>query len=350
VLGLAEATVPRTLLQPRGVQIPLRALAPYAASFERRWAIGSFSTLVRALPAPGLWSSGAAAVRDDEVTGLGDGSMLASEGVPASAATAGPAGAAAIASVSVSTAGQAWHRFPRGAMPGNFLHDQLEWLAGEGFDLDASAELAQHLLRRCERQGWGARGPDVVAWLAQVLRIPLPPVGVALADLSTRLPEMEFWFPSAELKAGEVDALCRQYLLAGRDRPALPERELRGMLMGFADLVFEHAGRYWVLDYKSNHLGAVDTDYTADALEAAMAQHRYDVQAALYLLALHRLLRARLGAGYDPARQLGGAVYFFLRGIQGPVSGCHHVSPPLALLDALDSLLQGDGEGEGVAA
>ena len=365
VLGLAEACVPRTLLRLRGVQNPLRALAPYAASFERRWAIGSFSALVRALPAPGLWSSGAAAVRDDEVTGLGDvgasasgvASENASEAVTASAATAVPAAATAAATATATAtataaaassiaASQAWHRFPRGAMPGNFLHDQLEWLAGEGFDLDASAELGPQLLRRCERQGWGARGPDVVAWLAQVVKTALPSIGVALADLSTRLPEMEFWFPSANLKAGEVDALCRQHLLTGRDRPALPERELRGMLMGFADLVFEHAGRYWVLDYKSNHLGATDADYTADALEAAMAQHRYDVQAALYLLALHRLLRLRLGASYDPERQLGGAVYFFLRGIQGPVSGCHHVGPPMALLDALDALLQGAGEGE----
>ena len=73
-----------------------------------------------------------------------------------------------------------------------------------------------------------------------------------------------------------------------------------------------------------------------EALQAAMAEHRYDVQAALYLLALHRLLRGRLGAGYDPARQLGGAVYFFIRGIHGPARGCHHVPPPLALLEALD--------------
>ena len=96
------------------------------------------------------------------------------------------------------------------------------------------------------------------------------------------------------------------------------ERELRGMLMGFADLVFEHGGRYWVLDYKSNHLGMSDADYSEDALEQAMAAHRYDVQAALYLLALHRLLAVRLGSAYKPAKHLGGAIYFFLRGIEGP--------------------------------
>ena len=111
------------------------------------------------------------------------------------------------------------------------------------------------------------------------------------------------------------------------------------MLMGFADLVFEHDGRYWVLDYKTNHLGSQDTDYTPAALNEAMATHRYDVQAAIYLLALHRLLRARLGAAYQPARQLGGAVYFFLRGIHGPARGCVAVPAAPDLLAGLDTML-----------
>ena len=74
-----------------------------------------------------------------------------------------------------------------------------------------------------------------------------------------------------------------------------------------------------------------------------MAQHRYDVQAALYLLALHRLLRNRLGENYDPARQLGGAVFFFLRGFRGPGAGCYHLVPPTALLTDLDALLSASG-------
>ena len=71
-----------------------------------------------------------------------------------------------------------------------------------------------------------------------------------------------------------------------------------------------------------------------------MAAHRYDVQAALYLLALHRLLRSRLGAAYDPAHYLGGALFFFLRGLDGPTHGCYVIAPPLKLLGALDQALQ----------
>jgi exodeoxyribonuclease V beta subunit len=232
-----------------------------------------------------------------------------------------------------------WHRFPRGAYAGHFLHGQLEWLAGEGFALEDSPGLQQALHRRCDRQGWGHRADDVVAWLRAVCTAPMPAVGAALSGLDRVVPELEFWYPSDGLDAGRLDGLCRQHLWPGRPRPALPPRTLAGLLMGFADLVFEHQGRYWVLDYKSNALGADDASYTAGAMEHAMLAHRYDVQAALYLLALHRLLRARLGAAYAPARHLGGAVYLFLRGVQGPEAGCCFVEPPLVLIETLDAML-----------
>jgi exodeoxyribonuclease V beta subunit len=117
------------------------------------------------------------------------------------------------------------------------------------------------------------------------------------------------------------------------------------MLMGFADLVFEFEGKYWVLDYKSNHLGEDDAAYSRDKLAQSMAQHRYDVQAAIYMLALHRLLRLRLGTAYDPKTHLGGAVYLFLRGIKGPERGVCLIPASPPLMDALDAMLD-DGEGD----
>ena len=153
------------------------------------------------------------------------------------------------------------------------------------------------------------------------------------------LAEMEFWLPAQRLSAQRIDTLCREHIFPGRARPVLPERELHGMLMGFADLVFSHEGRYWVLDYKTNHLGSDGAAYTRQALEQAMLEHRYDVQAALYLLALHRLLQSRLGAAYEPALQLGGALYFFMRGIDGEADGMQLLQPSPALLQALDELL-----------
>ncbi|MDZ5456040.1 exodeoxyribonuclease V subunit beta [Azohydromonas lata] len=303
-----------TLLLPRDDAPALQPGADYAARFERDWTIGSFSKLVKHLAAPPLERLEEAPARESD------------EFEPA-------------ALVLPPAAGQAWHRFPRGSFAGNFLHDQLEWLAGEDFALRDNEALQSQLRRRCERQGWSNRADEVLQWLSQAVDVELPGLGVSLSGLRGTLPEMEFWLPSEGLSAADVDALCARHLMPGRERPALPQRRLRGMLMGFADLVFEHEGRYWVLDYKSNALGPTDAAYTQAAMEGAMAAHRYDVQAALYLLALHRQLRARLGEAYDPAEHLGGAVYFFLRGIGHPQRGCLLVEPDLALLDGLDAAL-----------
>ena len=310
-----------TLAAPEGVTMlarhdtrpPLIDPPPYQAAFERNWAVGSFTSLAR--------QTSAAPMRAQEETLFEEEDRL-----PQLRADDAP-----------------WHRFPRGSVPGNFLHEQLEWMAQEGFAGADDAQFAERLGQRCERAGWGHRQEDAVAWLRSVVLTRLPQVGVALAGLEVLLPEMEFWFPSAALNSSALDRLCRQHLLDDTPRPALPERQLHGMLKGFADLVFEHEGRYWVLDYKSNALGAGDAAYSKSAMAAGMAAHRYDIQGAIYMLALHRLLRSRLGDAYDPARQLGGALFFFLRGIANAATrGCYLLPPDPDLLDGLDRLL---GEG-----
>jgi exodeoxyribonuclease V beta subunit len=112
--------------------------------------------------------------------------------------------------------------------------------------------------------------------------------------------------------------------------------------MGFADLVFEAPdGRFGVLDHKSNALGDDDAAYTPEALAEAVLHHRYDVQGALYLVALHRLLRQRLGGRYQPARQLHGATFLFLRGVAAAGAGAWHLAPPRALIEGLDAMFSG---------
>lgn len=299
-----------TLLSRAEVRPPLMDAAVFAGSFERNWSVGSFTSLTR--------QTGAAPMRAQEETLLEE----EPKQLPAR------------------TEDAPWHRFPRGPQAGNFLHEQLEWMAQEGFAGVSGPGFEARLGARCSRTAYGNRKEDAIAWLRQVALTPLPQLGAALANLDGVLPEMEFWFPSQHLKSAQLDQLCADSLLDGVPRPALPERQLHGMLKGFADLVFEHEGRYWVLDYKSNSLGAGDAAYSRAAMAAGMAAHRYDIQGAIYMLALHRLLRSRLGDDYDPARQLGGALFLFLRGIANTATrGCYLLEPDLALLDGLERLL-----------
>jgi len=279
----------------------------YTGEFERDWTLASFSAITRDLDSRAPETAQASNLKD------------APEEAPDR------------------TEAAPWHAFPRGPLPGNFLHEQLQWLAGVGFVLDEVT--TPQLARRCERMGWGHRTEAVTDWLRVLCESDIPVLGAPLKALSRIWPEMEFWFPSERLATVKLDALCRAHWLPGHERPGLPEREVHGMLKGFIDLVFEHEGRYWLLDYKSNSLGRGDKDYHAGALENATVAHRYDVQAAIYLLALHRLLRSRLGANYRPEQHLGGAIYFYLRGIKNESAGCVCLPASADLLDQLDAAL-----------
>jgi exodeoxyribonuclease V beta subunit len=318
--GGLDAIELHTMDAPEGCTVLRRADArpelveapAFAGQFERNWAIGSFTSLTRHTVAPPTRPQEENLLEEDE-----PGTVEASR-----------------------TEDAPWHRFPRGATPGNFLHEQLEWTAQEGFGRIDEDDFIKRLHQRIKRAGWGKRVDDAMAWLDALVTQPLPPVGCALSELEEVLPEMEFWFPSRALDVGALDRLCRRHLLGDLPRPTLAERQLHGMLKGFTDLVFECHGRYWVLDYKSNALGPGDAAYTGPAMAAAMAGHRYDIQGAIYLLALHRLLRARLGERYDPGEQLGGAVFLFLRGIGNEATrGCYLIEPDPGLIDGLDELL-----------
>lgn len=330
------AEPPCTRLPPQGHAAPLPPATAYSAAFDRRWGIGSFSALVRDL------SHGA-----PEASALPATLPAALPPAPLRPADDEPASTNAIA---FSAAPTPWQRFPAGPLVGNFIHEQLQWLSDQGFALapPGSADnthLSTQLQRRCLRAGYSeAQAADLHTWLHAALTQPLAPLACSLAQLPTtpghqRLAEMEFWLPVDELPAAAIDALCRRHILPGQPRPPLPERSLHGMLMGFADLVFAHAGRYWVLDYKTNRLGPNAASYDRPALQAAMLAHRYDVQALLYLLALHRLLRQRLGSAYDPAAQLGGALYYFVRGIDGPAQGVYAQEVPVELLGELEKIM-----------
>jgi exodeoxyribonuclease V beta subunit len=289
--------IPTTLAVQR-YNNTLNPPAEYTASFEKHWGVASFSHLVRDLAA-------------DPSAPL----------TPRRAQTGAP-----------------WHRYPQGRNAGTFLHDQLQRLAQNGFAQTGQDHFAEQLHKACTQASLSDWVEETAEWLQAIVHSPLAPLPATLHDLTDFQSEMAFWFPSDALRSDDLDRLCKQHIFPGAERPKLPQRVIHGMMRGFMDLVFSHAGRYYVLDYKSNVLGSGDAEYHAEALRDATLGHRYELQSSLYQLALHRLLRQRMGSSYRPATQLGGTLFFFLRGLQGPEQGMLHLPADLALLDALDGL------------
>jgi exodeoxyribonuclease V beta subunit len=238
------------------------------------------------------------------------------------------------------------HRFPRGPNPGTFLHGLLEWAGSEGFAA-APQDVIDAIARRCNRRGWEGWIATLSDWLQHLLKSPLhlgfdqPPV--KFEQLTQYQVEMEFWFASHKVDVLKLDALVCQYTHGGVARVAAEPVQLNGMFKGFIDLTFEHDGRYYVADYKSNWLGADDAAYTPQAMEQSILDNRYDLQYVLYLLALHRQLKARL-ADYDYDRHVGGALYLFLRGTRAASQGVFFTRPPRELIERLDRLFQGKPE------
>jgi exodeoxyribonuclease V beta subunit len=143
------------------------------------------------------------------------------------------------------------------------------------------------------------------------------------------------------------------------EHPILAGETLRGYLNGSIDAVLRvrtdgGVPRYLVVDYKTNWLGGFENgplllaDYEPRRLAEAMMAANYPLQALLYLVAVHRLLRWRQ-PGYDPATHLGGVLYLFVRGMAGPDTpqvngvpyGVFSWQPPPALVTELSDLLHG---------
>lgn len=239
--------------------------------------------------------------------------------------------------------------FPKGAQAGIFMHGIFEKLDFASPSEQMIHELVEKGLERYNyKEEWL---PHITSMVHNVLETPLASLDrvFTLGALCRKswITELEFFFPlrfiNSSLLAG---FLVRNGVLPGGVdlaalAPVLQFTPTRGMLMGFMDMVFEHDGRYYLLDWKSNHLGSTVEDYGPDAMRLSMQQNLYPLQYLLYTVALNRYLSLRL-KNYRYSTHFGGVIYVFLRGVQreyGESRGFFRDLPPEELIEALTNLL-----------
>jgi ATP-dependent exoDNAse (exonuclease V) beta subunit len=234
--------------------------------------------------------------------------------------------------------------FPKGTTSGNCLHKILEYL-----DPNKPAVWHQTFAKQMKEHNIHNIDPhSLVPWFTHILHAPLPD-GAHLAGLGfrERVREMEFYLslPQGEIPQERLRQVLKEQQI---EIPHLRQTQSVRYLKGTMDLVYQHQGQFYVADYKSNWLSTDKTqgqlaDYHVDRLPQAMHAHHYGLQAALYLVALHRYLKTRL-ARYEPQQHLGGAVYLFLRGMhqQHVDHGVFHWQPPVEWLERLDAALNGE--------
>ena len=240
--------------------------------------------------------------------------------------------------------------FPRGARAGTCLHEIFEHI---DFTRTAGEEITPLIRSTLRKHRFDDRWvPAVAGMVGKVVRLPLDPEageGLTLAAVppSRRINEMEFYFPLKSASGRGLESLFAEHGITGPSGD-FPERigrlewsRTRGMMKGFIDLVFVHGGRYYLVDWKSNHLGDRPEDYGHNALAGVMAGSFYILQYHLYALALHRYLKHRL-VGHDYEAHFGGVRYLFLRGVdpeRNPSWGMFPDRPRAGVIRSLEALL-----------
>lgn len=245
--------------------------------------------------------------------------------------------------------------FPKGTLAGNFLHEIFEqidfqhpetWIEEirrrfkntyQTLWLDLLSQYQQHFPEQenAEQQlyQWMA------AWLREVLATPLNQ-GFQLQQLMTGqyLSECPFYLALSDrvLAMQRVQQLFEEYDI---QMPELLEAKSARYLNGSIDLVYFDRQRYHIADYKSNYLGSDQADYQVMQIAESMSLSSYWLQAALYLVALHRYLKVKL-QNYDMQQHLGGASYLYLRGMNGQAQqGCFYWKPEDEFILRLDAIL-----------
>ncbi|HRP17288.1 MAG TPA: PD-(D/E)XK nuclease family protein, partial [Ginsengibacter sp.] len=154
---------------------------------------------------------------------------------------------------------------------------------------------------------------------------------------SQRARELEFDFSINQLQPATI----RKYGLEVMNKIIRLRTDftMKGMMNGFIDLFFEHEGRYYVLDWKTNFLGNRVSHYTGESLEQAMDEWNYHLQYLIYTLAVKKYLKQRLGT-FD-YKTFGGVIYCFVRGMRaGKNSGIYCYRPQEKDLELLESVIK----------
>ncbi len=111
-----------------------------------------------------------------------------------------------------------------------------------------------------------------------------------------------------------------------------------GYMNGEIDLLFRYNNRYYIADWKTNHLGPDSSCYSPAAIAENMRKHFYVLQYHIYTLAAHLFLQQRC-RDYDYQRDFGGVFYLYLRGVDKSGNGIFYDKPAPELINALTKAL-----------
>ena len=241
--------------------------------------------------------------------------------------------------------------FPKGARAGLFFHDLLEHWDHTDVDPTSHKQLVSSLLTAHGFDSqWQAVIQKMLGQLSnQSLRTKELQFTLSKVAMTERNNEMEFYYPIKPFTSRQMKQCFGTHshrLTDGKMEGQLERltfEPMQGFMKGYIDTVFQYQQKYYLVDWKSNHLGDHFDDYRPAQLSHVMVEDFYFLQYHLYTVALNRYLRQTI-PNYDYQSHFGGVFYLFLRGIGGRTSddcGVFFDKPQGRLISDLEALLIG---------
>ena len=230
----------------------------------------------------------------------------------------------------------------RGAKTGNLLH-----FIFESINFSDNSRWSQWLEEAIRRFVPGQRETYLEPlhdMLRHVMHTPIHIAGSSFQLTSVgrqqRLAEFEFDFPVPAFQSNLLNNLSdNEATVNVRRFSEHSSQELEGIMNGKVDLFFEHGGKYYILDWKSNYLGNSIADYDAQSLAAAMNENNYHLQYLIYTVAVKKYLESRL-PNFDYETHFGGVIYCFVRGIRSSSGqGIFTTRPGIEKIRRIEDLL-----------
>jgi len=187
------------------------------------------------------------------------------------------------------------HTLPAGAETGTLLHLILEKIPlKEVFKVASPLEMSKWVSPYLKNSPFKDWEQVICEMIYNALNVSFNGFSFKQIDPKLCFREMEFLYQSSNQSITDI-----------------PNEE--GFVRGVIDLLFEHEGKYYLVDWKSNWLGPSKEHYQERVASQYMQKSQYPLQAAIYKNALKKFLRI-----FDEemfASRFGGTFYVFLRGL-----------------------------------
>ncbi|XBC41147.1 MAG: exodeoxyribonuclease V subunit beta [Buchnera aphidicola (Nurudea yanoniella)] len=229
------------------------------------------------------------------------------------------------------------YNFPKGKIFGIFMHEIFK-------EINFHENIhTQWILQKLKQHKFDKKlSKPLKNWIYTILNASLNKNNLSLSQLNPKnyVKELNFFLSiKNKLTEKKINKIINLSNISLQSPYKISINPIKGILNGSIDLVFKWKTKYYLIDYKSTHLGHKKSDYTEEKIKRSIKRNYYDLQYQLYSIALHKYLMQRI-KNYSFHKHFGGIYILFLRAIdnKNQNSGIFFTIPNLTTIQKLNNI------------